>query len=69
MNLVDSEMAARVARLGFPEGGYRICRKCKKNQKASMEAIAEWIEKGTPDCRICGSRTELLSPREFERLK
>ena len=69
MELISPEMAAKVARNGFPDGGYRICRFCKRNHKATLEQIIEWTQHGRPLCKLCAGRTELLTPEEMERMK
>lgn len=69
MELVGPDMVEKVARLGFPGGGYRVCRKCKKFKRVSLETIIEWPQLKPPPCLICGSRTELMTPEEAERAR
>jgi hypothetical protein len=69
MGLVSPEMAEKIARLGFPAGGYRICRFSYRSHKATLEQIIEWTQHGRPLCKLCAGRTELLTPAEFKRMK
>lgn len=69
MELVGQEVAAKIAALGFPEGGYRTCRKCRKSKKVELAEIQTWPQLKPPDCLICGGRTELMTPEEKERMK
>lgn len=69
MNLVSDEMAAKIAQRGFPEGGSRTCRKCRKTKAVTLEEIISWPQLRPPDCLICKGRTELLTPEEAERMK
>lgn len=69
MELISPERAAKIVGLGFPDGGYRMCRKCQKTMKATKEQIIEWTCEGIPRCRLCGGRTELLTPEENEKLR
>lgn len=64
---VGPHTALKVVSQGFPEGGYRRCRKCNKSMSATIEQIVVCVENGLPPCKICGSRTELLTPEEHER--
>lgn len=65
---VGPEMALKVARLGFPGGGFRFCRKDKRRQKVTAEEISKWPGLKPPDCLVCGGRTVLLTPEEMERM-
>lgn len=67
--LIGRERAAVTVRLGFPDGGFRVCSKDKKFQKLTIEEIVEFICNGIPKCLICGGRTELMTPEEKERIK
>lgn len=67
MDLVDQEMAAKIATLGFPDGAVRICRTCNKSKRVSLDEIQSWKQLRPPDCLICGGRTSLLTPEEHER--
>lgn len=68
---VGPDLAAKIsnaARLGFPDGGYRICRKCDRSEKLTVEQIHEFTRNGIPRCLICKGRTELLTPDEMKRM-
>jgi hypothetical protein len=67
MELVSAEMAQKIAEKGFPEGGYRACRHCNKSHRVPLENIVRWTKEGIPRCRLCGNRTELLTPEENAR--
>lgn len=57
-----------VEKSGFNKGGVRFCRKCKRHEQVTPEKIALWFQgTGTPPCKICGKKTELLTVEEFER--
>lgn len=65
---ISREFAAKLVAKGeFSEGGWRLCPKCNKSHEVSAKQIEEWFATKLPRCKVCDSRTQLLSRAEHER--